>query len=62
MINLTAGHDVRRDGCTCIDKIIAAMRMDALINDTIKGTILLVAALIQIFIPMLRGRMGKQRE
>ncbi|MDR1262687.1 MAG: ABC transporter permease [Oscillospiraceae bacterium] len=46
---------------TCIDKIIAAMRMDALINDTIKGTILLVAVLIQILIPMLRGRMGKQR-
>ncbi|GHU75153.1 ribose ABC transporter permease [Clostridia bacterium] len=46
---------------TCIDKIIAAMRMDALINDTIKGTILLVAVLIQILIPLLREKMGKQK-
>ena len=37
-----------------IDKIIAAMRFDALINDTIKGAILLVAVLIQIMIPVLQ--------
>ena len=39
-----------------IDKIIAAMRFDALINDTIKGLILLLAVLIQILIPALRSR------
>ncbi len=42
-----------------IDKIIAAMRFDALINDTIKGAILLVAVLIQIMIPVLRGKFRK---
>ncbi|NLE70372.1 MAG: ABC transporter permease, partial [Clostridiales bacterium] len=42
-----------------IDKIIAAMRFDALINDTIKGAILLVAVLIQIIIPSLRRRLKK---
>ncbi len=45
-----------------IDKIIAAMRFDALINDTIKGAILLVAVLIQIMIPVLRGRLRKTRD
>ncbi|MDR1569753.1 MAG: ABC transporter permease [Oscillospiraceae bacterium] len=45
---------------TIIDKIIASLRMDALINDTIKGTILLVAVLIQIMIPVLRGKMVKK--
>ncbi len=43
-----------------IDKIIAAMRFDALINDTIKGAILLVAVLIQIMIPVLRGKFRKK--
>lgn len=42
-----------------IDKIIAAMRFDALINDTIKGLILLLAVLIQILIPALRSRFKK---
>ena len=42
---------------TIIDKIIASIGFDALINDTIKGSILLIAVLIQIVIPMLRGRM-----
>ena len=42
-----------------IDKIIAAMRFDALINDTIKGLILLLAVLIQILIPALRCRFKK---
>ena len=42
---------------TIIDKIIASIGFDALINDTIKGSILLIAVLIQIVIPMLRSRM-----
>lgn len=40
---------------TIIDKIIASLGFDALINDTIKGSILLVAVLVQIMIPTLRG-------
>ena len=41
---------------TIIDKIIASLRVDALINDTIKGTILLLAVFIQIMLPLLRSR------
>lgn len=44
---------------TIIDKIIASLGVDALINDTIKGTILLVAVLVQIAIPVIRSRMKK---
>lgn len=44
---------------TIIDKIIASMGFDALINDTIKGSILLLAVLVQIVIPMLRQKMRK---
>jgi ribose transport system permease protein len=40
---------------TIIDKIIASLGFDALINDTIKGSILLLAVLVQIVIPMLRA-------
>jgi len=41
---------------TSIDKIIAALKLDALINDTIKGSILLVAVLVQLMIPVLRAK------
>lgn len=44
---------------TIIDKIIAAVKVDALINDTIKGSILLVAVIIQIVVPMIRTRAKK---
>lgn len=40
---------------TVIDKIIAAVGVDALINDTIKGIILLLAVFLQLVGPMLRG-------
>ncbi len=40
---------------TIIDKIIAALGLDALINDTIKGAILLAAVFLQLVGPMLRG-------
>ena len=40
-----------------IDKIIASLGFDALINDTIKGSILLVAVLVQMVVPMLRGKL-----
>ena len=41
---------------TIIDKIIASLGVDALINDTIKGTILLLAVFIQIMLPLLRSK------
>ena len=44
---------------TCIDKIIATLGFDALINDTIKGSILLVAVFVQIVIPALRQKMKR---
>lgn len=44
---------------TIIDKIIASLGVDALINDTIKGSILLVAVLVQILVPMIRARVKK---
>ena len=46
---------------TIIDKIIAAVKVDALINDTIKGTILLLAVIIQIVVPLLRARAKKTK-
>jgi ribose transport system permease protein len=44
---------------TIIDKIIASLGVDALINDTIKGSILLVAVLIQMAVPALRRQLKK---
>lgn len=45
---------------TIIDKIIASLGFDALINDTIKGSILLLAVLVQIGVPMIRARLEKK--
>ena len=39
-----------------IDKIIVALKMDSLINDTIKGVILIIIILIQIVGPELKGK------
>lgn len=44
---------------TVIDKIIVALKMDSLINDAIKGIILLVVILIQLAGPRLKERFGK---
>ena len=44
---------------TIIDKIIASLGVDALINDTIKGSILLVAVLIQMVVPAVRSKLKK---
>ena len=46
---------------TIIDKIIAAVKVDALINDTIKGSILLVVVIIQIVVSMIRTRAKKAK-
>ncbi|NLA54101.1 MAG: ABC transporter permease [Clostridiales bacterium] len=47
---------------TLIDKIIASMGFDALINDTIKGSILLLAVFIQIMIPVIRKKMRREKD
>lgn len=44
---------------TIIDKIIASLGFDALINDTIKGSILLVAVFVQLVVPVLRKKFKK---
>lgn len=44
---------------TIIDKIIVALKMDSLINDAIKGVILIVVILLQIAGPKLKGRLAK---
>lgn len=46
---------------TIIDKIIASLGVDALINDTIKGIILLIAVLIQILVPVIRDRIKAKK-
>ena len=44
---------------TVIDKIIIALKMDSLINNAIKGIILIVVILIQIAAPQIRERLKK---
>lgn len=44
---------------TIIDKIIVALKMDSLINDAIKGTILILVILIQIAGPKLKSKLNK---
>ena len=46
---------------TVIDKVIIALKMDSLINDTIKGVILILVILIQIMGPRLKDRFGKSK-
>ena len=42
---------------TVIDKIIVALKMDSLINNAIKGVILLVVIAIQIVTPKIRAKL-----
>ena len=44
---------------TVIDKIIVALKMDSLINNAIKGVILLVVIAIQIVTPKIRAKLRK---
>lgn len=46
---------------TVIDKIIVALKMDSLINDTIKGIILIVVILIQVAGPQIKERAQQMR-
>lgn len=45
---------------TIIDKIIAALNMDSLVNNSIKGAILLVAIVIQVLGPQIKGKKAKK--
>ncbi len=47
---------------TVIDKIIVALKMDSLINDSIKGAILIVAILVQTVGPMLKARFTAKKK
>ena len=47
---------------TVIDKIIAALNVDSLINNSIKGAILLVAIIIQVIGPRLRNSKVKKQK
>lgn len=47
---------------TVIDKIISALKMNAYINDTVKGTILLIAVAVQIAIPYIKTYMANKRQ
>lgn len=47
---------------TIIDKIIASLGFDALINDTIKGSILLLAVMVQIVVPAIRNNIQKAKK
>lgn len=44
---------------TIIDKIIVALKMDSLINDAIKGIILIVVILIQLAGPKIKAKLNK---
>ncbi|WP_246824684.1 hypothetical protein [Olsenella sp. HMSC062G07] len=46
---------------TVIDKVIIALKTDLLINDTIKGAILILVIFIQIIGPKPRDRFGKPK-
>jgi len=47
---------------TIIDKIIVALKMDSLINDAIKGIILIVVILIQVAGPQIKAKFGKTKK
>ena len=47
---------------TIIDKIIVALKMDSLINDAIKGTILIIVILIQLAGPKIKDLVASRRK
>jgi len=46
---------------TVIDKIIVALKMNTLLNDTVKGTILIVAIIIQTMAPVIKEHIATRR-
>ena len=47
---------------TVIDKIIVALKMDTLLNDTVKGSILIVAIIIQTMSPVIREKIARRKK
>ena len=45
---------------TLIDKVIVALKMDSLINDAIKGIILILVIMVQIVGPQMKARFSKK--
>ena len=43
----------------CVDKIIVALKMDSLINNAIKGIILILVILVQVAEPQIREKFRK---
>ena len=46
---------------TIIDKIIVALKMNTLLNDTVKGAILIVAIIVQTMAPVVREHLAARR-
>ena len=46
---------------TVIDKIIVALKMDSLINDAIKGVILILVILVQIVGPQIKQKLEESK-
>ncbi len=46
---------------TIIDKIIVALKMNTLLNDTVKGAILIVAIIVQTMAPVVKEHFAAQR-
>ena len=46
---------------TVIDKIIVALKMNTLLNDTVKGAILIVAIIVQTMSPVVREQLAARR-
>jgi len=47
---------------TVTDKIIVALKMDSLINDSIKGAILIIAILLQTMGPVIKAKFAAMRK
>ena len=46
---------------TVIDKIIVALKMNTLLNDTVKGAILIVAIIVQTMSPVVREHLAARK-
>lgn len=47
---------------TIIDKIIVALKMDSLINDTVKGIILILVIFVQVAGPKIKDKLKRNTE
>ena len=54
-----SGNSVGAMSYTIIDKIIVSLKMDSLINNAIKGIILLIVIMVQIVGPQIKQKFKK---